>query len=91
MLQPGKALKVSIYVSEGSTRHGVSTSSAILDFLFYRGVGSFATPLRVSITTDGVVSVVNTGSKELAHLFLISIHDDYGAFEPMQTLTFGSV
>jgi len=38
MLQAGKAMKVSIYVSEGSTRHGVSTSSAILDFLFYRGV-----------------------------------------------------
>jgi PII-like signaling protein len=45
MLQPGKALKVSIYVSEGSTRHGVSTSSAILDFLFYRGV-SGATVLK---------------------------------------------
>lgn len=45
MLQPGKALKVSIYVSEGATRHGVSTSSAILDFLFYRGV-SGATVLK---------------------------------------------
>jgi PII-like signaling protein len=45
MLQLGKALKVSIYVSESSTRHGVSTSSAILDFLFYRGV-SGATVLK---------------------------------------------
>lgn len=45
MLQAGKAVKVSIYVSEGSTRHGVSTSSAILDFLFYRGV-SGATVLK---------------------------------------------
>jgi PII-like signaling protein len=45
MLQTGKALKVSIYVSEGSTRHGVSTSSTILDFLFYRGV-SGATVLK---------------------------------------------
>lgn len=45
MLQAGKAMKVSIYVSEGSTRHGVSTSSAILDFLFYRGV-SGATVLK---------------------------------------------
>jgi len=45
MLQAGKALKVSIYVSEGSTRHGVSTYSAILDFLFYRGV-SGATVLK---------------------------------------------
>jgi PII-like signaling protein len=37
MLSPGKALKVSIYLSEGSTHHGVSTYSSILDFLFFRG------------------------------------------------------
>jgi PII-like signaling protein len=38
MLKAGKALKVSIYVSEGSKHHGVPVSSSILDFLFYRGV-----------------------------------------------------
>jgi PII-like signaling protein len=38
MLNAGKALKVSIYTSEGSTYHGVATYSSILDFLFYRGV-----------------------------------------------------
>lgn len=38
MLNAGKALKVSIYISEGSTHHGVPTYSNILDFLFYRGV-----------------------------------------------------
>ncbi len=38
MLNAGKALKVSIYISEGSTHHGVATYSSILDFLFYRGV-----------------------------------------------------
>jgi PII-like signaling protein len=38
MLRPGKAVKVTIYLSEGSTRHGVPVYSAILDFLFYRGV-----------------------------------------------------
>jgi len=38
MLKAGKALKVSVYVSEGSTRNGVPTYSTILDFLFYRGV-----------------------------------------------------
>jgi PII-like signaling protein len=38
MLNAGKALKVSIYTSEGSTHHGVATYSGILDFLFYRGV-----------------------------------------------------
>lgn len=45
MLQAGKALKVSIYVSEGSTHHGFATASSILDYLFYRGV-SGATVLR---------------------------------------------
>jgi PII-like signaling protein len=45
MLEPGKALKVTIYVNEGATRHGVSVSSAILDFLYYRGVAG-ATVLK---------------------------------------------
>jgi PII-like signaling protein len=45
MLSSGKAVKVSIYLSEGSTHHGVSTYSSILDFLFFRGV-SGATVLR---------------------------------------------
>ncbi len=38
MLNAGKALKVSVYTSEGSIHHGAATYSAILDFLFYRGV-----------------------------------------------------
>jgi PII-like signaling protein len=45
MLQAGKALKVSIYVSEGTKHHGVPVYSSILDFLFYRGV-SGATVLK---------------------------------------------
>src|ERR1700761_9473231 len=45
MLQAGKAVKVSIYLSEGSTHHGASTYSTILDYLFFRGV-SGATVLK---------------------------------------------
>jgi PII-like signaling protein len=45
MLSAGKAVKVSIYLSEGSTHHGVATYSSIIDFLFYRGV-SGATVLK---------------------------------------------
>ena len=44
-MSPGKAVKVSIYLSEGATHHGVSTSSSILDFLFFRGVAG-ATVLK---------------------------------------------
>ena len=45
MLTTGKAVKVSIYLSEGTNRHGVSTYSSVLEFLFFRGV-SGATVLK---------------------------------------------
>lgn len=45
MQQPGKALKVSIYVADGDTHHGIACSSAVLDYLFYRGVAG-ATVLK---------------------------------------------
>jgi uncharacterized protein len=38
MLSAGKAVKVSIYLSDGATRHGVPVYSSILDFLFFRGI-----------------------------------------------------
>ena len=38
MLQAGKAIKVSIYLSDGATHHGVPVYSSILDFLFHSGV-----------------------------------------------------
>lgn len=45
MLNAGKAVKVTVYLSEGATHHGVPVYSSILDFLFYRGV-SGATVLK---------------------------------------------
>lgn len=45
MLQSGKAVKVTIYLSEGATHHGVPVYSSILDFLFYRSVAG-ATVLK---------------------------------------------
>jgi PII-like signaling protein len=38
VLNPGKAVKVTIYLSEGATHRGVPVYSSLLDFLFYRGV-----------------------------------------------------
>ena len=38
MLNAGKAVKVSIYLNEGATRHGVPVYSSVLDFLFFRGI-----------------------------------------------------
>ena len=45
MQELGKALKVSIHIADGETHHGVASASALLDFLFYRGV-SGATVLK---------------------------------------------
>jgi PII-like signaling protein len=38
MLKAGKALKVSIYLSEGSRHHTTASESSILDFLLHHGV-----------------------------------------------------
>ena len=38
MLHAGKAVKVTIYLHDGATHHGVPVYSSILDLLFYRGV-----------------------------------------------------
>lgn len=45
MLTTGKAVKVSIYISEGSSHRGASTYTSIIDFLFFRGI-SGATVLK---------------------------------------------
>jgi|SRR5579863_31994 len=38
MLQPGKAVKVTIYLSDMAKHHGVPVYTSILDFLFRNGV-----------------------------------------------------
>jgi len=38
MLQAGKALKVSIYLSEGSRHHTTASEASILDYLLHHGV-----------------------------------------------------
>jgi PII-like signaling protein len=38
MLKAGNALKVSIYLSEGSRHHGVASEASIVDYLFNHGV-----------------------------------------------------
>lgn len=55
-------------------------------FIFYRGAGSFKTPLRVTLDTNNLVIVENTGAQPLAHLFLLNIHDGKGAFAVLDEL-----
>ena len=63
-----------------------NTTSEIEKFIFYRGAGSFKTPLRVTVDSHSVVTVENTGAQPLAHLFLLSIHDGHGAFGVLDEL-----
>jgi hypothetical protein len=65
MLQPGKAVKVTIYLSDGATHHGAPQYSSILDFLFYRGVAG-ATVLK------GVAGFGADHHMHAAHLIDIS-------------------
>lgn len=65
MLQPGKAVKVTIYLSDGATHHGVPLYASILDFLFYRGVAG-ATVLK------GVAGFGADHHMHAAHLIDIS-------------------
>lgn len=68
------------------TSTGTAKSTETDKFIFYRGAGSFATPLKVSVDTNNLVTVANTGSESLAHLFLVRIHDGKGAFAVLDEL-----
>ncbi|HEU0040110.1 MAG TPA: hypothetical protein VFR76_12635, partial [Verrucomicrobiae bacterium] len=49
-------------------------------FLFYRGVGSFTTPLVVTMTPNGNLTVTNKGAEALVHLFVLSLRDGQAHF-----------
>jgi hypothetical protein len=49
-------------------------------FIFYRGAGSFATPLRVTAENDGAITVVNTGGEALKDIFVLSVQNRAGNF-----------
>ncbi len=49
-------------------------------FLFYRGVGSFKTPLRVTISSSGALTLENQGKETLAHLFFLKVEKGAGKF-----------
>ncbi|MFZ1085311.1 MAG: DUF190 domain-containing protein [Terracidiphilus sp.] len=65
MLQPGNAVKVTIYLSDGATHHGAPLYSSILDFLFYRGVAG-------ATVTKGIAGFGADHHMHAAHLVDIS-------------------
>jgi len=49
-------------------------------FIFYRGVGNFATPLRVTMGSSDAVTVANTSTVSLSHLFVLALNNGAGNF-----------
>jgi hypothetical protein len=49
-------------------------------FIFYRGAGSFATPLTVTMDASGGVELANTGPTPLKHLFVLGLEKGAGKF-----------
>lgn len=67
MLTTGKAVKVTLYLSDGAKRHGVPVYSRILDFLFHSGIAGVTV----------VKGVAGFGAKHRlhsAHILEISDH-----------------
>ncbi len=65
MLQLGKAVKVTIYLSDGATHHGAPVYQSILDFLFYRGVAG-------ATVTKGIAGFGADHHMHAAHMVEIS-------------------
>ena len=67
MLTSGKAVKVTLYLADGVTRHGVPVYASVLDFLFNNGIAG-ATVLK------GVAGFGAQHRMHSAHLLDISDH-----------------
>ncbi len=75
----------------------VSTNPApeLEKFIFYRGAGSFATPLQIktsgSKSSDGgfAVTISNTGKQPLEHMFLLGMEKRSGKFISVKRLEGG--
>jgi hypothetical protein len=58
-------------------------------FIFYRGVGNFATPLRVTMNSADAVALANTGAEPLEHLFVLRMKQQAGKFAYLDRLAPG--
>jgi PII-like signaling protein len=67
MLQSGKAVKVTLYLSDGAKQHHIPVYSSILDFLFHNGIAG-ATVLK------GVAGFGAAHRLHSAHILEISDH-----------------
>ena len=58
-------------------------------FIFYRGVGSFATPLKVTMSSSDSVTIANSGTDTLSHLFVLDVKNGAGSFTYVNQLSPG--
>ena len=69
---------------------GASPKTEHEHFLFYRGVGYFQAPLRVTLGgNDDYVSVQNTGTEALSHLYVLTVRGHQGKFVHVDQLEAG--
>ena len=67
MLTSGKAVKVTLYLSDGAKHHGVPVYSSTLDFLFHSGIAG-------ATVVKGVAGFGHTHRIHSAHIIEISDH-----------------
>jgi uncharacterized protein len=67
MLTSGKAVKVTLFLSDGARHHGVPVYSSILDFLFHSGIAG-------ATVVKGVAGFGTTHRLHSAHILEISDH-----------------
>jgi len=59
-------------------------------FLFYRGAGSFNTPVRVTTEPDETLTLANTGPDLLQHLFVLRVEAGRSVFVELGSLAPGA-
>jgi len=67
MLTTGKAVKVTLYLSDGARHHGVPVYTSILDFLFHSGIAG-------ATVVKGVAGFGSRHRMHSAHILEISDH-----------------
>jgi PII-like signaling protein len=67
MLTSGKAVKVTIYLSDGAKHHGAPVYTGILDYLFHSGIAG-------ATVTKGVAGFGHAHRIHSAHILEISDH-----------------
>jgi hypothetical protein len=55
-------------------------------FIFYRGVGSFPTPLSVTMNAEGKLKMANTGPEMIESLFVLQVENGAGWFVSIDRL-----